>query len=58
MILGRINQRVKEILTKKKLTNVDIKLIKGIFTRIRSDKEPPKGITDTFRPIHTDSYRK
>ncbi|CDW80946.1 UNKNOWN [Stylonychia lemnae] len=58
MILGRINQRVREILSKKKLTHVDTKLLKGLFTRMRTDKDPPKGINDTFRPIHCQSQSK
>lgn len=33
MIIGRINQRVKELLSKEKFNEIDIKLIKGIFKK-------------------------
>ncbi len=33
MILGRINQRVQDVLSKDKLNQIDVKLLKGLFTR-------------------------
>lgn len=50
MVIGRINQRVKDTLDKKKLNQIDVKLLKGLFTRVRNDVKPKKGIYDTFRP--------
>jgi hypothetical protein len=50
MILGRINQRVQDVLQKKKLNQIDVKLLKGMFSRLCSDKAPKKGIYETFRP--------
>jgi hypothetical protein len=53
MILGRINQRVQDVLNKKKLNQIDVKLLKGLFTRQRNEEPPKKGINDTFRPMKT-----
>lgn len=50
MILGRVNQRVQDMLNKKKLNQIDVKLLKGLFTRKTNDIAPKKGINETFRP--------
>eukprot|EP00347_Sterkiella_histriomuscorum_P022098 403331687 len=50
MVLGRVNQRVQDLLNKKKLNQIDVKLLKGMFTRQTNDTAPQKGINETFRP--------
>jgi len=38
-------------LKKEKLNQIDVKLLKGLFTRQRNDPQPQKGINETFRPF-------
>ena len=60
MILGRINQRVKELLNKDKFDEIDLKLLKGIFVKSNMQKQPKKGIKETFTPyaMEQSTYRK
>jgi hypothetical protein len=50
MIIGRINQRVKELISKDKFNEIDIKLIKGIFKKSQGERKKKKGLKETFNP--------
>lgn len=46
------------MLQKKKLNQIDVKLLKGLFTRARNEYQPLKGINETFRPDYITSTPK
>jgi hypothetical protein len=50
MIIGRINQRIRELLSKERFDEIDSKLIKGIFKKSSIIRPPLKGIKETFNP--------
>jgi len=58
MIIGRINQRIKDMLSKPALNEIDVKLLKGLFWRNCERKPPKKGIFDTFAPDPECGYVK
>lgn len=50
MVIGKINQSVKEILKKDKFSEIDEKVIKGIFSKALNQRIVKKRLKDTFRP--------
>jgi hypothetical protein len=48
MIIGRVNTKLKEVIKKPRLNEVDIKLLKGIFLKSTEKKQPKKGLFETF----------
>ncbi len=56
MIIGRINQRVKEMLSKQKFNEIDTKLIKGIFKKSTLQKPPQKNLKQTFHPYSSSEF--
>jgi hypothetical protein len=50
MLLGRINNSIKELLKKERFTKVDVKLLNGIFDKTSKTYKKKKTIYDTFVP--------
>jgi hypothetical protein len=51
MLLGRVNKSVKELLKKSKYTDIDVKLLKGMYIKARKPFKKKKTIFDTFVPF-------
>lgn len=48
MVIGKVNEKLKNMISQPALSDIDIKLLKGIFFR-RTTKPPTrKGLLDTF----------
>jgi hypothetical protein len=50
MLLGRINKSIRELLKKSKFTDIDVKLLKGMYIRASKPLKKRKTIYDTFVP--------
>lgn len=50
MVLGRINEGLKNMFQKPALNEIDVKLLKGIFIENAKKKKLKKTIFDTFYP--------
>lgn len=57
MIIGRVNTKLKDLIKKKQLNEVDIKLLKGIFLRNAERKIPKKGLFETFNCKFSESTK-
>jgi hypothetical protein len=51
MLLGRVNKSVRELLKKPKFTDIDIKLLKGMYIKASKPLKKKKTIYDTFVPF-------
>jgi hypothetical protein len=51
MLLGKINISIKELLKKSKFTDIDVKLLKGMYTKTSKPLKKKKTIYDTFVPF-------
>ena len=56
--MGKVNQRLKRMISKSKMNEIDIKLLKGIFSRNTFKKARKKGLLDTFYPDENNQNRK
>jgi hypothetical protein len=48
MVVGRVNNKVKQMLSKDDMNEVDSKVLKGLFSKSIFEKAPMKSITETF----------
>ena len=55
MVIGKVNEKLKNMISKPTLTEIDLKLLKGIYIKNQFKKNIKKGLFDTFYPneIHS-----
>ena len=58
MIIGRVNEKLKHMISKPTLNEIDIKLLKGIYFKNQFKKNYKKGLFDTFYPQDTERSKK
>jgi hypothetical protein len=50
MLLGKVNMSIKDLLKKSKFTDIDVKLMKGLYIKASKPLKKKKTIYDTFVP--------
>ncbi len=50
MIVGRINEKIKNMIQKPVLSEIDVNLLQGMFTKKMEKRQPQKDIYATFSP--------
>ena len=53
MVIGKVNDKIYQMISKPTLSEIDVKLLKGIYFKNTIKKNPKKGLFDTFCPEET-----
>lgn len=57
MVIGKVNEKLKYMITKPTLSEIDLKLLKGIYVKNQFKKAAKKGLFDTFYREGIDSKK-